>query len=68
MFVNIFSGLQNNTVLSVAFDNMQNLWLGLDKGIDYVLLNSPVTNIFGANNLYGSGYTSHIRGNLIFWY
>lgn len=67
MFVNIFSGLQNNTVLSVAFDNMQNLWLGLDKGIDYVLLNSPVTNIFGANNLYGSGYTSHIRGNLIYF-
>lgn len=67
MFVNIFSGLQNNTVLSVAFDNMQNLWLGLDKGIDYVLLNSPVTNIFGNNNLYGAGYTSLIRGNKIYF-
>ncbi|MBN2766055.1 MAG: hypothetical protein JXR27_06740 [Paludibacteraceae bacterium] len=67
MFVNIFSGLQNNTVLSVAFDNTQNLWLGLDKGIDYVLLNSPVTNIFGNNNLYGAGYTSLIKGNKIYF-
>ena len=35
-YVNTYSGLQNNTILSAAFDNQQNLWLGLDKGIDYV--------------------------------
>ena len=67
MFVNTFSGLQNNTVLSMAFDTMQNLWLGLDKGIDYVLLNTPFSNIFGTNNLYGSGYTSHISKNKIYF-
>jgi ligand-binding sensor domain-containing protein/DNA-binding CsgD family transcriptional regulator len=67
MFVNTYSGLQNNTVLSMAFDNMQNLWLGLDKGIDYVLLNTPISNIFGTNNQYGSGYTSHIRNNKIYF-
>lgn len=67
MYVNTFSGLQNNTVLSMSFDSMENLWLGLDKGIDYVLLNTPITNIFGTYSLYGSGYTSHIANNQIFF-
>lgn len=67
MFVNTFTGLQNNTVLSMGFDNKQNLWLGLDKGIDYILLNMGFSNIFGTNNLFGAGYTSHIRKNKIYF-
>ncbi len=63
-YVNTFTGLQNNTVLSAKFDNQQNLWLGLDKGIDYVVLNSPISNLFGANNLYGAGYTSIQKNNV----
>lgn len=66
IFVNTFTGLQNNTVLSVAFDNQQNLWLGLDKGIDYVVLNSPILNMFGTNNLYGAGYTSFIKKHTLY--
>lgn len=58
VYVNTFTGLQNNTVLSAKFDKQNNLWLGLDKGIDYVLLNNPISNLAGANNLYGTGYTS----------
>ena len=65
-YVNTFTGLQNNTVLSVAFDNQNNLWLGLDKGIDYVMLNSPIQNIFGTNNLYGAGYTSLLKNNILY--
>jgi len=67
IYVNTYSGLQNNTVLSVRFDNQQNLWLGLDKGIDYVMLNSPVLNMFGTNNLYGAGYTSLLRNNVLYF-
>jgi len=67
IFINTFSGLQNNTVLSAAFDNQQNLWLGLDKGIDYVMLNSPVLNMFGTNNLYGAGYTSLLKNNVLYF-
>ncbi|MDD4969006.1 MAG: triple tyrosine motif-containing protein [Paludibacter sp.] len=67
IYVNTYSGLQNNTVLSAAFDNQQNLWLGLDKGIDYVMLNSPVLNMFGTNNLYGAGYTSLLKNNLLYF-
>ncbi len=40
IYSNTFTGLQNNTILSISFDRQHNLWLGLDKGIDYVLINS----------------------------
>ena len=36
-YVNTRTGMQNNTVLSINFDKMDNIWLGLDNGIDYVL-------------------------------
>lgn len=67
VYNNTYSGLQNNTVLSVSFDNQQNIWLGLDKGIDYVMLNSPILNMFGTNNLYGAGYTSFIKNNILYF-
>jgi len=66
MYVNTFSGLQNNTVLSMAFDNQMNLWLGLDKGIDYVMLNIPIQSILGTNDLFGSGYTSFLKGSTLY--
>lgn len=66
IFANTHSGLQNNTILSVAFDKQNNLWLGLDKGIDYVLVNSPISDLFSSTNLYGSGYTSLLNGNTLY--
>ncbi len=66
IYVNTFSGLQNNTILSVSFDKQDNLWLGLDKGIDYVQINSPVYSLFGSNNLYGAGYTSLLKGDVLY--
>jgi len=41
--VNRQKGLQNNTILSLFEDKRNNLWLGLDNGIDYVELNSPLS-------------------------
>ena len=55
---NITNGLINNTVLSVYFDNEKNLWLGLDKGISYINLNSPVKSLFSVNSAIGTGYCS----------
>ena len=66
IFSNTFSGMQNNTILSLAFDHQHNLWLGLDKGIDYVLLNSPIYDLFGNSQLYGSGYVSLIKNNVLY--
>lgn len=58
--LNTFSGLQNNTVLSLFFDNAGNLWLGLDKGIDMVELASPEYRLFGNPDIFGAGYASAI--------
>jgi len=66
LYVNTFSGMQNNTILSMAFDGQDNLWLGLDKGIDYVLINSPIYNLFGNSQLLGSGYASLLKGNHLY--
>lgn len=63
--INREKGLQNNTILSMCLDLDGNLWLGLDNGIDYVELNSPVTllqDFYG----FGTGYTSIIYNNLLY--
>jgi DNA-binding CsgD family transcriptional regulator len=62
--INKDSGLQNNTVLSIALDMENNLWLGLDRGIDYLKISSPFSQLAGRGSL-GSGYASVIHeGNL----
>lgn len=56
--LNMSDGLQNNTILSIGEDNLGNLWLGTDKGIDFVELNSPLTRI-SFNFGIGTGYAAH---------
>lgn len=51
------NGLQNNTILSMYPDENGNLWLGLDNGIDYVEITSPVSFISNISEL-GTGYTA----------
>ncbi|MDR0682072.1 MAG: hypothetical protein LBG15_09540 [Dysgonamonadaceae bacterium] len=65
-YVNVNSGLQNNTILSITFDRQGNLWLGLDKGIDYMMINSPVYDLFGNNRIYGTGYCSIVKNNKLY--
>ncbi|HYH56466.1 MAG TPA: triple tyrosine motif-containing protein, partial [Anseongella sp.] len=50
------SGLQNNTVLSLFEDRQQNLWLGLDNGIDYAELNEEFSYYRDSPGLLGSVY------------
>lgn len=52
-------GLQNNTILSIFADRDDNLWLGLDNGIDYVEINSPLSYISDFEGL-GAGYCAQI--------
>lgn len=58
--------LQNNTVLNLEFDKKNNLWLALDKGIDYINLSSPILNLFGNKSLIGSGYSSAKFNNSLY--
>lgn len=63
---NLDNGLKNNTVLSCFFDKNQDLWLGLDKGISYINLNSPVRPLFATVSPIGTGYSSTIYNNEIY--
>lgn len=65
-FINKSSGLQNNTVLSTFVDNANNLWLGLDNGIDYIELNSPLSFIGEGLGLEGAVYATKIFEDKIF--
>ncbi len=58
-------GLQNNNVLSIFLDRQQNLWLGLDNGIDFIAYNSAIKHI-NPHTQDGSGYTTLIQDGQLF--
>lgn len=64
--INKTSGLQNNTVLSLYADNNQNLWAGLDNGIDRIELNSPLYFYFDKTGKFGTVYSSLIHNGKIY--
>ncbi len=65
-YANMSTGLQNNTVLSMAFDELDNLWLGLDQGIAYVMPGAPYSNLLTGLNNIGTGYTSLVWGGRLY--
>lgn len=58
--INRKKGLQNNTILKIFEDRSEDLWLGLDNGIDYININSPITFLKESDGI-GAGYTSIIH-------
>ncbi len=60
------NGLQNNTVLSLAFEDRGNLWVGLDNGIDKILLTYPIKNLYSQQLFYGAGYDALVCGNQLY--
>ena len=49
--------LMNNSILSIAQDNENNLWLGLDNGIAHIEVNSPVSIFYDNSGILGSVYS-----------
>ncbi|WP_089320602.1 triple tyrosine motif-containing protein [Pontibacter ummariensis] len=64
--LNKSSGLQNNTVLNLYTDTTQNLWVGLDNGIDRVEVNSPLYFYFDKAGTFGTVYSSIVHGGKIY--
>ncbi len=60
------TGLQNNTVLSQTFDNSGRLWLGLDNGIDFAGLDSPVTIYTEKSGILGTVYAIARKNEKLF--
>ncbi|MBK8700061.1 MAG: hypothetical protein IPN29_11240 [Saprospiraceae bacterium] len=59
---NTSNGLLNNTVLSLCSDMDGGLWLGLDKGISYTVLDSNLSYFRDNQGKLGTIYTSAILG------
>jgi ligand-binding sensor domain-containing protein/DNA-binding CsgD family transcriptional regulator len=55
-------GLQNNTVLSLFTDHSDNLWMGLDNGIDFVMTSSPLSYIAHESEV-GAAYAVTHKGS-----
>lgn len=65
LYSNAMTGMQNNTVLSLMFDNNGNIWTGLDNGLCYVMKEASFNTPFGTNTQIGTGYTAcAFNGNL----
>jgi len=65
-YYNTNNGLQNQTVLSLHFDMLGNLWTGLDQGIDYICLNLPFTSLYTQSSSLGTGYTALENNGLLY--
>jgi DNA-binding CsgD family transcriptional regulator len=63
--INTNTGLQNNTILSLYTESNGNLWLGLDNGIDYIEVNSPVSYFTDLKEL-GTGYSARVHDNKLY--
>lgn len=58
-------GLQNNNVLCVRADRNNNLWLGLDNGIDFIAYNSAIKRIDPSDGKMAT-YTSLIQNGALY--
>lgn len=63
--INRNKGLQNNTILNLYEDRNNNLWLGLDNGIDYIEISSPMT-LLNHNYHIESAYASLAHNGILY--
>ncbi|MEZ5044479.1 MAG: triple tyrosine motif-containing protein [Saprospiraceae bacterium] len=61
------TGLQKNNILSVFIDKSNNLWLGLDNGIDYAQTNGPYAQVIPDGDLEGTAYASIIYKDFVYF-
>jgi len=59
-------GLQNNNITSIFRDRNNNLWLGLDNGIDFIAYDNAIKHIYPENLNEGSGYAALIHHNNLY--
>ncbi|AXO79589.1 LuxR family transcriptional regulator [Olleya aquimaris] len=64
--INQVNGLGNNTVLSLFQDLDDNLWLGLDNGINFINSNSPFKIFNDDEGALGSVYASIVYDDILY--
>ncbi len=59
-------GLQLNNILTLFLDKDNNLWLGLDDGIDFIAYNNAIKHIYPERLNEGKGYTSLVYKDALY--
>ena len=59
-------GLQLNNILTLFLDKDNNLWLGLDDGIDFIAYNNAIKHIYPERFNEGKGYTSLVYKDALY--
>lgn len=59
-------GLSNNTVLSLFEDKDQNVWVGLDNGINCINLQAPVHSFIDDTGVLGTVYASIVYNGMLY--
>ncbi|MFB9107556.1 triple tyrosine motif-containing protein [Flavobacterium gyeonganense] len=59
-------GLSNNTALSLFEDKDQNVWIGLDNGINCINLQTPVHSFTDDTGVLGTVYTSIVNNGILY--
>lgn len=59
-------GLQLNNVLTLFIDKENNLWIGLDNGIDFIAYNNSIKHIYPEKLNEGEGYASIVYKNTLY--
>jgi len=60
------NGLQNNTVLGVMSDTNQNIWIALDKGIDFISVSPDPSFSITERKELGAVYTAAVYRNKLY--
>jgi ligand-binding sensor domain-containing protein/DNA-binding CsgD family transcriptional regulator len=58
--------LQNNNILKLFMDRNNNLWIGLDDGIDFISYSNAIKHIYPEKLNEGLGYTSTVYNNKLY--
>lgn len=59
-------GLSNNTVLSLFEDRTNNVWTGLDNGINCINVKSPIRTFFDYKGVLGTVYTTQVFNDVLY--
>lgn len=64
--INQRNGLSNNTALTLFEDNDNDLWVGLDNGIDCINITSPIQVFNDFDGVLGTVYTSLVFNDYLY--
>lgn len=59
-------GIQNNNILHTFCDRSGNVWLGLDNGIDCIVMDSPFSNVYPDGEMQATGYAAAVHDNKLY--